>query len=277
MKLFKKITAIAAIGLLSISSMFCVNKNDKKEKRFREALIALWLIQNNQELLRQAYHTSACINYSPPLNPFYLGILGNGLYFIFKADSKQYENIIVGDSTMHISSAYSGWHDRNKTQVVAIGGNTLCDMITQLGNINTPTINTSDPSVIIVSTAGGNDLLRQVSTNDQIVTSSKELFDELRHRYPNAKQVWIEVHATKIQFGNDRRVVINPQIKTYVTGKTNTCWIDTNTIMGVTGTDQPADNKMNVTSDGKVDQIHYSKDVSFLIKDEISTKCGVNI
>lgn len=251
-----------AIILFLLTLALCAPKEDKK-KELAKDLLMLNLLQNAY-ILQTAYENSECVSYSGPLNPLYLT---SSYYFNFKADQKQYQNIIIGDSTMDISIRYSGFIDPNITQAVPISGNKLCDMITQL-----PAINTTNPTNIIVSTTGGNDVLEGIQ-NGSVVYTGELLIKRLKEKYPNSKLIMVAIHPTQSTYANANKGYVNSNINAKLNSYypvNKRCFVDPLVLFGVA--EGAASNTSDmITNDG----IHYNQAMSFQIKNKIQTDCGV--
>lgn len=204
------------------------------------------------------YQSSECTQWSEPLNESYEK---NSNWGEFSTDYRQYTTVIIGDSTMDYSDNYAGFLTPG-VQSVAIGGNTLCDMITQL-----PAINTESPAHVVVSSAGGNEILRGVS-RPNMYDSASLLMEALRNRFPDAQITVVDVHPTLLSSVNSEKEITNPEIQNDVLARPNTCWIETAPIFGVTGSDPAPAGMM-------LDNIHYDSTVSFQIKDALINDCGV--
>jgi hypothetical protein len=150
----------------------CSHSNKAKERE-RDILLGLFLTQNTS-----IYEQADCQLYYS-LNPAYHA---GGYAQRFISDHNQYENIIVGDSTIDISHKFSGYFDSNKTQINATSGDTLCDYRSRIGK----SINTSKPKSIITSTLGGNDLLGGIS-NERIVETFRDYHSYLSNRFAESK------------------------------------------------------------------------------------------
>ncbi len=251
--------AVLLVGLLLSGTAHC---QAKSEPQTPLADPDVWTMGAVLYLASQPgpvqYLASDCTQWSEPLNPAYEKDSNWGS---FSTDHNQYTTIIIGDSTMDYSDNYSGFLTPG-VQSVAIGGNTLCDMLTQI-----PAINTQSPQHVVVSSAGGNDILRGISRTN-MYSSASLLMDALRNRFPDAQITVVDVHPTLLSSVNSEKEVTNPNIKSDVLGRSNTCWIETAPIFGVTGSDPAPANLM-------LDNIHYNSTVSFQIKDALINDCGV--
>jgi len=254
---------LCTILMLLIMTLFMINarcEDDSDKKRRERMLLAAWLIT------QPVYTPANCITYMQPLNPFY------GLpdyYLRWKSDPTQYDVIIRGNSTMDISCRYDGFLSAT-TQCVAIGGNTLCDMTTQRASINT-----IDPSAVIISSGGGNDVIRLVSgeygiTETNVYDNGVELVNQTRAEFQNAKIVWLTIHPTKNAALNAATTSINANLSAYVNSLSNTCVVDMYALFGKSP-GEAADNSQ------MLDDIHYTQAMSFIVKDAVYNQCGVSI
>lgn len=251
-----------------LSTFLIVNCQPKetqqhKQQEFLKQYVELLVLQQFLANPPQ-FEASACTNYMQPLNvayPFSWPAL--------HADTNQYTTVIIGDSTMAISSVYPGFLGTG-TQSVAVAGNTLCDMITQL-----PAINTTAPSVIIVATTGGNDLLRQNVSDSQIINTGTLIIQRLHQKYPNAKLVMIAIHPTQVAYANAHKAAINTGIDTALQNEypvSSRCFYNPLPLFGV------AEGQASHTSDmanNGADSIHYNQAMSFNIKSAVQTNCGI--
>jgi len=216
---------------------------------------------NNPYLLPyliSTYKTNDCrINYSDSNVLF----AGNEYYPKF-INMKPNENTILGDSTMDISGKVNGFIS-NKTNNFSVSGNTLCDILEQLNTLN-PKLNN-----VIISTIGGNDILRSVN-KEVIYQTTNELLKVVKSfQSYNSKIVTVGVHPTRIDFANRNRIEINKRTKE-LTESINGCYID-------------IDDLFTIESDGKasqfnmLDSIHYNSNISLGMKNKVSNICKINI
>ncbi|MCE9500932.1 MAG: SGNH/GDSL hydrolase family protein, partial [Leptospira sp.] len=219
----KKLFAILTI--LITFSIFCErlpneveSEHRKSENRVKNNLFLALILAQNIPL-----DSADCMEYSRPLNSIY----GSGYFQKFRDDSKQYENLFLGDSTIDLASRYEGYYDKNRTQILAVSGNTLCDMNAQMG-----VINTKNPKTVLFSTSGGNDLLRQIP-NDKITQSGKGLIDKIRSKFPESKIIGISTNPTKVDYANQNKKAVNDNLKNYLADRGNSCFIDVLELFGI--------------------------------------------
>ena len=215
-----------------------------------------------------------CATYSAPFNTAY-----NYRKDIW-TDTAQYQNIIIGDSTMDYSVNFEKmlndqwlkenygipdgyeFYNETVTQSVAVAGNTLCDMIMQMGAIHS-----QNPANIIVSTAGGNDVGHQ-TPNAKVIETGQAFIDKVRSRFPSAKLTMVGLHPTLIDYGNQNKATTNSGIRDYLLSLTNTCWVDPLSLFGV------AEGAAANTAD-LIDSVHYRPSISLAVKAKIQSDCGV--
>ena len=259
---------ILATLLIPIFLSFCQHhesQNDKNKKMIKQ-LVELYVI-NMIIFNTPQYEDSACVSYSQPLNPAYI------FYWpALHANTTQYSHLIVGDSTMAISTIYAGYMGTG-TGTVAIAGNTLCDMITQM-----PAINATSPSLIIVSTAGGNDLLRQNISNANIINTGTLLIKRLHQKFPSAKLVVIGVHPTLVSYANANKATTNNGIQAALTAEYGSqgCFVNPLVLFGVAEGAAANQTDMIQRADGSYDTVHYNQAMSFSIKNKVQTDCSVS-
>src|SRR5262245_25167143 len=126
------------ILLLILMLLFACQTKPKDGRETAYLLSALAIVN---------YQNSNCRAWSGNPNQLYFDTSYSGKFI---ADTKQYTTIVIGDSTMDFSTRLSGYLS-STSQTVAVAGNTLCDMSEQL-----PSINTLNPSYILIATTGGN-------------------------------------------------------------------------------------------------------------------------
>jgi len=160
-------------------------------------------------------------------------------------DTREYQKLILGDSTMQITSlslmpTLTPFYNDSTTQLLAITGNKLCDMIYQLKFIKS-----SNPSTILISSAGGNDALvlkdfkingAEISKDDKIMyiaNKGRELFSLVRAKFPNARIAFVALHPSLDDFANEIKGATNQMIGEYVKRDPNACWYDPIELFGV--------------------------------------------
>ncbi|MCE9499158.1 MAG: SGNH/GDSL hydrolase family protein [Leptospira sp.] len=250
-----KPTVIMLIFLFLLQFSFCqTNSHEKEVRKDKEILFGL-LIVSQQIPLDQA----DCTDYSQPLNSAY----GSGYYQKFRDDNRLYQILFLGDSIFDIGSRYDGFYDKEKTQMLAVAGNTFCDMNTQMG-----VIKSQNPAVVIFGT-GGNDILQHIQ-NQKITQSGKAFIDKISNKFPKSKIVGISVPPTRVVYANENKKEINDSIQAYLIDRGG-CYVDVLSLFNV-----PEGQPANQTDLLEGDSIHPSKSMTFKIKDKILFDCGVN-
>lgn len=198
-----------------------------------------------------------CIAYSMPLNWLYFL---PAYYYKFHADTTQYSQILIGDSSMDYSARYPGFLSSG-TQSVAVQGNKICDMLTQL-----PAINTTNPQAIIIGTPGGNDILDGIPN---IYDSERELFVTLKALYPSSRIVVAGLPPTQSGSINAEAGSINSSTlallqQIYPAGQF--CFVDPALAIG------------NPPMAGALfDTVHYSYIGAMLLRQEIIDFCNITL
>lgn len=222
----------------------CETRHDPNKKNLLIAYLAI------------NYQAENCRTYSGEANPVFTG----SYYANYITDQTQYNKIILGDSTMDIACKWTNYISTG-TACFPVSGNTLCDMQEQLYALNS-----KNPSFVMVSTSGGNDLLRKIS-NENIIKSGKSLIDKVTEKFPNAIKLIILVHPTRVDYANTNRKITNAEIKSYAESKG---WKVEN-----------PDSVFTIESDGKasqndlIDSIHPTQTTGFKIKNKIYSDFGL--
>lgn len=260
----KLLLSLAVLCFSFLAACQSESPEHKRKKQLKQILVLLaadYVVRNQVQ-----YEQSSCSEYSPAPN------IGYPVYWPnFHNDVKQYNTVIIGDSTMDISSRYGGFLGTG-TQSVAIGGNTACDVITQL-----PAINTASPSVIILSTNGGNDMMAGVSDSNVINTVTM-LIKRLHQKYPSSKLVVVGVHPTLVAYGNAHKATVNTAVQNALNAEypaSQRCYVNPLVLFGVVEGAAANSSDMLTDSSGKVDSIHYNQAMSFAIKNKIQTDCSI--
>ena len=202
----------------------------------------------------------------PPANNFDNAIYGTAGYWpVYNFVTTQYQNIIIGDSTMDISRNVAGWLDSTITYAYPVSGNRFCDMIHQW----VPQSRQKNVQVVIIATAGGNDLLQNENLTE-IINNGKILINKARAQWPNAKIVMIAIHPTQMANANVNKPTTNNALKAYLNGMSNTCFYDPWPLFtGVTN------DTMAAQSSDMIDSIHYNAAMAMKIKTALNTNCGI--
>ena len=235
----------SSILLLILTLSFSCNQFENRDKEEKK---------KKQQSLVLGYFLGCQFSSTNPLftDPYY------GRYI---SDQKQYDKFILGDSTMDIACNTFTGYASSGTGCFPVSGNKIPDFETQLCVLSTVA-----PSVIIISTMGGNDLLSQVD-DDEVIRRGKSFANALEKKYPNATKVWVKVHATRVDYANAHR------------GKTNTAISNYVQTLGWKVTDP--DSCVGVDSDGRalqsylLDAIHPNQSTALCIKNKIQSEYGI--
>jgi len=205
-----------------------------------------------------------------------LGNLGEKLKLYFDknaTDFKEFKNIIIGDSTMQITSTMLNsmvpnlFYNTDQTQLLAITGNKLCDMLAQMS-----VIYSKNPKNVIIASAGGNDLLAK-ATPEYVINMGSLLFLEVRRRFPNARIVFVGVHPSLDSYANANKGATNQGISALVKKDPNACWYDPMELFGVSEGQPAKATDMLLDSDGA----HYKPEtIGLALKLKIKLNCGVD-
>ncbi|MCR9142739.1 MAG: SGNH/GDSL hydrolase family protein [bacterium] len=193
--------------------------------------------------------------------------LSNSAYFSaargWALDTGPARLVVLGDSTMDISTRYAGYlsaDSRNR----AISGNSICDVHQQL-----PAVQFFGLSEIFISTADGNGVLQGVSTATSI-RAGEALIDRLRERWPLARITVVGIHPTLIAQANANKGAVNAGIKAYVDADGNACYLDPLPIFGVAEGAAASPAQM-------LDDVHYSFAMSWAIRQAAFDQCAVQL
>ena len=244
---------LCLVFLTLFSSCSHGGNTQNTEKRNKTLLAFLVYTQYN-------YKPATCRNYSGEANALFFDSQYSGK---FTSDLTQYKTIVIGDSTMDISTRQNGYLS-STSESVAVSGNTLCDMTEQY----TLSIKTLSPDYIMVASGGGNDLLRKIP-NSNIVTTGQQLVDSLIKSYPNLKKlVWVGVHPTRVDYAQSNRGIVNSQMRDYVNSKGG-CYVNPDTSFTIDAQGYPATSEM-------IDSIHYNSTPAFKIRTS-AIGCGITL
>ena len=238
--------------LLLVLLVGCNTDDRKKKEEEKLKLLGLVIATNMQ------YQSQSCRAYYGEANFLFPH---SQYYPSFVAKKTGYTNAIIGDSTMDISSSYSGWLSSGSVSY-AVSGNTMCDMLEQFRTLN-PSVNN-----VLIATNGGNDLLRKVAI-DRIESTGKELINTV-NSVKTGKLAVIGIHPTRVDYANQNRNDLNNRIKTY-TESVGGCYVG--------GLDDliPLDSQGRADQSYMLDSIHYNESVSNNVKSKILNICGVSL
>ena len=203
-------------------------------------------------------YNSDCRNYSGKTNPLYPLPEYRPNFLQYRTVS--YKNLIFGDSTMDISSRYTGFLSSDSASL-AVSGNTLCDMAEQYEDILPVT------ESFFISTGGGNDLLKKISM-DRIESTANRLFSILKKK-TKGKGAAAGIHPTRIDDANRNRDELNRRIQKLAESY-SFCFLS-------------VENLIRLDADGKaseadmLDLIHYNEKISFAVKSRLSSVCGISL
>lgn len=201
--------------------------------------------------------SDSCRDYSGGTNELFYTDYYEGS---FKADTNEYTNIVIGNSSMDYSTRLTDYLSSD-SQSVAVAGNTLCDMQEQL-----PAINSTSPDWVVIGTLGGNDVLKKIS-NGNIAKSGKALFSAIRLKFPSTKIAGIGIHPTRVDYANTNRTVVNDALKPELD-----CYINPDEFFTIED-----DGKASTSNLLENDTIHYNSTVSYQIKDKLESQCGITL
>lgn len=238
---------ILLILILVSSLVSCINEPKEKHPTKKDYLI-LWSVLNSPKPVDN------CISDYSQLNPLFNTYLQND--FINYSTSCQ--NIIIGDSTMDLSRQTT-FYDKSKTNNYSVSGNTACDYLYQMEYIN------CTPQNVLIATADGNGILRNVSSQASINTL-KKVIDRSKVKWNPNKIIVIGVHPVLVTVANRNKNYVNNEIAKL----TDICYINPLPIWGVGENDLPR-------TDYMLDSIHYKQPIYDLYKAQILSQCGVSL
>lgn len=238
--------------LLILLTLYCNTDERKKKEEENLKLLGLVIATNMN------YQSQSCRSYYGESNYLFPH---SQYYPTFSAKKTGFTNSIIGDSTMDISSSYTGWLSSTSVSY-AVSGNTMCDMLEQFNTLN-PSVNNA-----IIATNGGNDLLRKVPI-DRIDLTGKELINTINTK-KIGKLAVIGIHPTRVDYANNNRNDLNNRIKTY-TESIGGCYVG--------GLDDliPLDSEGRASQSYMLDSIHYNESVSNGVKSKLNSICGISL
>lgn len=250
--MFHHSPAVKKTLLFFILCLVCCTAEKPKNRLSRNAVIALSAVSALNS------YNADCRNYSGKTNPLYPLPDYRPRFLQYRTAS--YKNLVLGDSTMDISSRYAGFLSTDSVSI-AVSGNTLCDMAEQYEDILPLT------ESFFISTAGGNDLLKKISM-ERIENSANRLFSFLKKR-TKGKGAVAGIHPTRIDDANRDRAELNRRIQRLAESY-SFCFMS-------------AENLIRLDADGKaseadmLDSIHYNENISFAVKSRLSSVCGISL
>ncbi|MEM7181466.1 MAG: hypothetical protein AAF518_11180 [Spirochaetota bacterium] len=248
MNFLKKITILSV--LLFLLCNCSSQKTDPRKKFLQNAFLLALIYEATKDY-------SNCRTYSGKPN----NLFASNLYKdSFEQDTNFYTNIILGDSSMDLSSRIDGFLS-NSSKSFAVSGNTLCDMKEQLTSIQTPS-----PSWVIIGTLGGNDVLRKYSTSN-VIHSGNKLIEDIKTKYPSASIAGIAIHPTRISYANQNKIPIHTALQPLLD-----CYLQPDSFFTYDTDGLPKEE--NFFTD---DPIHYNSTIAWQIKNSLQTTCGIEL
>ncbi|TGL06480.1 SGNH/GDSL hydrolase family protein [Leptospira bouyouniensis] len=241
MRLAKLFSFFLLVFLFSL----CSTPSDKNKENDL-LILGIILFQNDS-----VYEFASCQT-SYQLNQVYVS---GGFAERFITDLKPYKNVFLGDSTASFYSEFPNFIDPKTTQNNATPGDTLCDYRSRFKKSIR-----SIPENIVISTAGGNDILKKVS-NALIIETFVDFHNSLKSHFPHSKITYVEVHRTFVDYANAERKSIAYQMRAH---SPDACWIDPD----------PCFSNPLLASE-MLDTIHPNQGPAFCIKNLIWNQCGV--
>lgn len=240
-----RLARLFAICISILFFLFC-SPNSNREKENNLFLLGLIHLENSN-----VYEFASCQT-SYQLNPVYIS---GGFAERFLTDFKTYKNVFFGDSTAAFYSEFPNFLDPSTTQNNATPGDTICDYRSRFKKSIR-----SRPENIVISTAGGNDLLKKVP-NSLIIETFKDFHRSLKLHFPFSKITYIEVHPSFVDYANSERKSIASQMRIH---SQDACWITPDSCFS----DPLLPSEL-------LDTIHPNKGPAFCIKNLVLNHCGV--
>ncbi|MCB1176974.1 MAG: SGNH/GDSL hydrolase family protein [Leptospiraceae bacterium] len=240
---------IILFNLLNCSS-------EKKEDPIinKQNILLAGLVYYNSQ--NQNYNSECGSGYGKENSLFYK----SGYYDTFVNYKTGTTNLVIGDSTMDISTRYDGYLS-SVSKSIAVGGNTLCDMYIQFKKID-PTVNNT-----VISTGGGNDLLQDIAF-DRIEAVGRMLLERV-NSVRTGKMAVIGIHPTRVDSANANKGEVNKRIKA-ITESLSGCFYDPAELFTLDSSGRASESDM-------LDSIHYNSTISFNIKDKIQIVCSISL
>lgn len=231
------------IVLLALSLSFCT----PKEKSPSDEAILISLLGIYYNVPDECVYEYGTVS---PLGAFYKVNL-------FDSYPKTCKNAIIGNSTQDIGRQIADYYDPSITNNYGIGGNTACDMLIQMEMIE------CHPENVIIATADGNGVLRNVPSQISIKTVNK-IIVRAKQKW-NANVVLVGIHPVQNESANKRKNAVNEGVRSLPD-----CFIDMVGLFGVGINDPPPASYM-------ADPIHYKEPIYTNLKNKILTQCGVSL
>jgi hypothetical protein len=249
----KYLQKICIVVLLIISVTFnsCTDNNRKKsEKQLKDLFSMLLVIE-----IYNRIQVKPCREYYGQPN----SLLLFPEYYNKFLNSNKYATLVMGDSTMDISTRYNGYLSVDSYSI-AIGGNTACDVLEQLSLVSMTADN------IVYSTNDGNGGLRGVDI-DIIRRTNNEVITAIKQKLKPSKIVVVLLHPTMLRNFDSKRKLVN---KNFVDDNPDVCSILPDQLFTLDSNGLPSSGDM-------IDSIHYSEKISFGIKQLIKDQCSINL
>ncbi|MCW7459564.1 hypothetical protein ND856_14075 [Leptospira bandrabouensis] len=240
-----RLARLLAFCISILFFLFC-SPSSNRDKENNLLLLGLIHLENSN-----VYEFATCQT-SYQLNPVYVT---GGFAEKFITDFKSYETVFFGDSTAAFYSEFPNFLNPATTQINATPGDTLCDYRSRFKKSIRST-----PKNIVISTVGGNDLLKEVP-NSLIVETFADFHFSLKSYFPFSKISYIEVHPSFIDHVNKERKSITSQMRVH---SPDACWVNPDSCFS---------NPL-LTSE-MLDSIHPNQGPAFCIKNLILNQCGV--
>lgn len=242
-----------------------ISRSHKQDYRDRTNLALTLLAMQGPRYLGHS-----CFNRDPRFNPFYDTYPFN---YVDRQDWNSYKTLIIGDSTMDFSHRIDGWIDRSKVQVIAVSGNTCCQMLMQrpiadATQVKDRWVNRQETiETVVISSMCGNDLLQHGKV-DVAKENGWDLLTEVARVFPGRRIVWAGVHPTRVDYGNQTKGEVNNYLKTH---PDLDCYVDPLPIFGKTE-GQAADEDQMIPGDA----VHYGVDMANGIRNAMEA-CGAEM
>lgn len=177
----------------------------------------------------------------------------------------------IADSTIFFSKLDKNFTTKISDTSRVFYGNTACDFLNQIRSAKPGVYDT-----LIVSSADGNGVLRNVSTQTSIDTLNK-VYDYATYVLKVKKIIVVGIHPIKDETLNARKNEVNRMTKA-IANERGYCFVDMVSLFGKGENDFPDDDQLATGPDGLPDKTHhYAFKFYPLLKNEIKYKCGTDI
>lgn len=253
---FALLLLMYTLGAACIAPVESADESSQLDGETAVTLLGAYLLLD--PALQPTLEAAACASEYPNQNSAYFSAARG-----WALDTAPARLVVLGDSTMDISTRYAGYlsaDSRNR----AIGGNTICDMHQQL-----PAVQFAGLSEIFVSTADGNGVLQGVAASVSI-RAGEALIDRLRERWPAARIIVVGIHPTLVATANANKGAVNTGIEAYLNADGNACYLDPLPVFGVA-------EGVAASAAQMIDEVHYSFTMSWAIRQAALDQCGVQL